>query len=544
MIDWLIIWEPSDYYLIFLMWFLPLLYKTLFWLYTIQLKEYRWDRFKEYIFTKQWKSALFSIFSILEIIFLVIALTLIILHFYWNIYVHIMYWVFYSIFFWYLAILNLFVFWKIIRNNILKPKLTGRLIILTLLVSIWLGIDFYYFSILNLFDYTYIYILSIFLFIPIIIFVFNFVSLPLVNFKKNKLMKSAINKSNSINNPIKIWITWSYWKSSVKEILSSILEQDWLTLKTPDNINTELWVSSVIMKKLNNNYKYFVAEMGAYKIWEIDLLWKIVNHKYWFLTAIWNQHMWLFWNQNNIIIWKSEIWNSVLKNSWTLYINRDNENIRKTKFNKKLNIVKYWEKLNSDAVFNILIINNWNTVFEFSYKEIKTKFSLNILWKHNILNISWIIAFLYDLWLNTTTIKKYLKNITLPKNTLEITKSWNNILIDDTYNLSDQWLLAWIEILRSYDSSYNKILILDDILELWKEAWNIHEKLWFKIWKYKNISKIYFCWVNYGTNFVKWLISGWFNKENIINNIGELEWNNVILFEWKKSKSVLKNIIN
>jgi UDP-N-acetylmuramyl pentapeptide synthase len=51
--------------------------------------------------------------------------------------------------------------------------------------------------------------------------------------------------------------------------LSSILEQDTPfsppleggVLKTPENQNTEMSVSALVLNKLNNSYKYFVAEM-------------------------------------------------------------------------------------------------------------------------------------------------------------------------------------------------------------------------------------------------------------------------------------------
>jgi len=39
---------------------------------------------------------------------------------------------------------------------------------------------------------------------PLLIFFYNLISLPLVNYKKNKLIKKAIFKSGKINNPIKI----------------------------------------------------------------------------------------------------------------------------------------------------------------------------------------------------------------------------------------------------------------------------------------------------------------------------------------------------
>jgi len=59
--------------------------------------------------------------------------------------------------------------------------------------------------------------------------------------------------------------------------LSSILEQDKypspptgthslvkgqeILLKTPENQNTEMSVSALVLNKLNNKFKYFIAEM-------------------------------------------------------------------------------------------------------------------------------------------------------------------------------------------------------------------------------------------------------------------------------------------
>ena len=301
--------------------FLPLLYKLFFWLYTIQLKEYRLDRFDEYLRTKQWKSAFFNIFFIVEVI-LIIYYGFIWWFFLWGNPYYIAFWgIGYNIMFYYLVILNIFVLWKIFRKKILMPKFTSRLIILLFLFIVWTILDLYLFYRFNLWDFIYLYILWTFLLMPLIIFFYNMLSLPLVNYKKNKQINSAIKKSKKINDIIKIWITWSYWKSSVKEFLSSVLEQDWETLKTPENQNTEMSVSALVLKKLNNKFKYFVAEMWAYKIWEISLLWKIVNHKYWFLTAIGNQHIWLFGSQENIVKGKFEIYESVVKNNWVLFVN-------------------------------------------------------------------------------------------------------------------------------------------------------------------------------------------------------------------------------
>lgn len=522
-----------EHYLLMLLSILPIVYKYSFWLYAIQLKEYRWDRFKEYLSTKQWKSALINMWSVIEFpLFIISFIT--IFNYPFEV-------IIYNVLFYFFLIQNIFILRKILKKNILKPKLTSRLLLTLLLLIIWFSLDFSFFALTNLNLYLYSYLLFIILFSPLVIFFIILLTLPIVNYLKNKRYKIASEKSKKYNKAIKIWITWSYWKSSVKEYLSSILEQDWKTLKTPENINTEMWISNLIISKLSNKFKYFVAEMWAYKIGEIDTLWKIVDHKYWFLTAIWNQHIALFWNQKNIITWKSEIANSVLKNDWILYLNWNDKLIKTRKFPKELNIVKYWNSKWSDAIYKIISTKDFKTSFEFSYKKNNTTFTTDLIWEHNIINLTWVLAFCYDIWLKTTELKKYLKNITKPKNTLNVIKTKNHILIDDTYNLSESWLYAGLDSINSFN--WDKTLVMDDILELWKQANEIHYVVWKFIAEEKKIKNVLFCWVNYSESFKKWLIDGWFNKENILSHLNDLDKHKVILFEWKKSSKYFNKLL-
>ncbi len=521
-----------EHYLILTLATLPFFYKFSFWLYTIQLKEYRWDRFKEYIFTPQWKSAAINMWTVLEFPLLLLSIIVFIDRPFEII--------MYNILLYFLLIQNLFILRKIKQKTLLLPKLTWRMKLTIALLLVWLSIDIWYIVYYELGFWVHTYILSILLFSPIVIFFIILLTLPLVNHLKNKKIKNAIEKSKQINSPIKVWITWSYGKSSVKEFIASILEQEWKTLKTPENINSELWVADIVLNKLKDSYKYFVVEMWAYRVWEINTLWNIANHKYWFLTAVWNQHIWLFWTQENIKKAKSEIANKVLENNWTLYVNWNNDNIRTIKFNKELNIVKYWKHSKADAKYNILSNKNWKTEFEFEYKKTKTKITIDLIGEHNIINLTWVIAFCYDLWFKTTEIKQYLKNLKTPQNTLHIEKREKYTIIDDTYNLSENWLQAWIEVLNSY--KWNKILVMDDILELWKDSEKIHYNIWKSIAKNNQVNQVLFVWVNYKKYLEKWLTQGKFKKENILQNLNNVTENSTILFEWKKAFNYINKL--
>ncbi len=521
-----------EHYLLLLLSIVPIIYRYSFWLYIIQLKEYRWDRFSEYISTPQWKSAVVNIWSVLELPLFLISLIIFI-----NSPFEI---IIYNVLFMYFIIQNIFIFRKIIKWNFLKPKLTWRLLMTLAILIPLIALEFYFIIFAGFTSSLYSYLLLVILFSPIYIYLSIVITLPIVNYFKNKKINRATSISNKVNKPIKIGITWSYWKSSVKEFLASVLEQDWTTLKTPNNINTEIWISTLLIRKLSDKYKYFIAEMWAYKIGEISLLWKIVNHKYWFLTAIWNQHIALFGSQKNISIGKCEIAESVLKNKGILYINWNNSNIRKAKFDKKLKIVKYWNYKWADTNYEILWLKNGKTEFIFEYKKNKSIFSISRIGEHNIVNITWVLAFCYDLWLKTIEIKKYLNKLKSPKNTLAIIEKNNQKLIDDTYNLSEDWLIAWIEVLNSFE--WTKALVVDDILELWAEAEKIHYNLWKKISKEYRLNKIFFVWVNYKKEFEKWLKDWWSKEVNIINSTIGLNEINIILFEGRKSLKYLSKL--
>lgn len=525
--------------LILLLFILPILYRFSFWFYTFQLKEYRFDRFKEYLQTPQWKKALFSIFFKFEIIFIFVLSFL-----YFFLQNLLLLQIFFLV---YLLFLNIFYLYKIFKKSVFLPKITSRLKLLLIVIFIWFILDlvwFYYFEI-SIF-LLYIYLFLIILFPYVIIFIWNFITLPIVNFKKKKLINKAILKSKKIKKPIKIAITWSYWKSSVKEYLWFILENIWNTLKTPKNINTELWVSNLILDKLNNDYDYFVAEAWAYRIGEIKTLWEIIDHKYWFITAIWNQHIWLFWSQENIIKWKTELSQKVLENNWILYVNWDNKFLKNFNYPKKLNVVKYWLWESNQAKSNILWFKDSFLEFEFNYKNKKQILKTNLLWEHNIINLTWILAFLSDLKIDFKKIKNLLKKLPTPEHTLEIIKKDDLIFIDDTYNLSIDWLFAWINVLKYFD--WEKVLVLDDILELWKDSKKIHFDIWKNIWKKKLVDKILYIWTNYKKDFEKWLLSWWFKKENILSSFSNTNKKSIVLLEWRGARKInnlqkfLKNI--
>ena len=90
---------------------------------------------------------------------------------------------------------------------------------------------------------------------------------------------------------IRIGITGSWGKTSVKFILGTILEEKYRTLVTPASFNTPMGVTKVIRTKLEPGHRVFVAEMGARHVGDIKEMCRLVHPQMGLLTSVGPQHL-------------------------------------------------------------------------------------------------------------------------------------------------------------------------------------------------------------------------------------------------------------
>ena len=522
--------------LIILLFVLPISRNSLFWSFIWQFKEYRFDRFIDFIKTFDGFKTVFNLTYTTEILVLYSLFRLDIMSSNRSIFI--------SLLIIFLVFENIFSLYKIFRKTMLMPKFTKRAVITIVFSIIIQVVLLLIFSHYILFSY----ILFAFLISQIfIIWLSILITSPITYYQKAKICKLASKKIRSFSDLITIWITWSCWKSTTKEILYQCLSEQFRTVKTPENNNTPLGISNTILKTINKNTEIFVCEMWAYCLWEIAELWDIANHKYWILSEINDQHLWLFWNIENTIKTKFELTKKIKENEWILYINWDSENcIKWLGRNNWFEVVKYWiENLDCDARIQIKEIKNMQTIFDFSYKEKIYHLTTNLIWDHNILNLAWALALAIDLWLKKSQIQNVLLNLSLPDNSFKIRElPWNVKIIDNSYNSNLSWIIASCKTLEFFNCS-NQVLILDDVLELWKQSKKLHFKLWKDLSKF-NFKWIFLVWKNYSLEIRSGLISWWFDQSKIFSkpilkkDIKELAWEeSCLLFQWRESRKYI-----
>ncbi|MBR2822665.1 MAG: UDP-N-acetylmuramoyl-tripeptide--D-alanyl-D-alanine ligase [Clostridia bacterium] len=110
---------------------------------------------------------------------------------------------------------------------------------------------------------------------------------------------------------IRIGITGSWGKTSVKFILGAMLNERYPTMVTPASFNTPMGVTKVIRTRLEPGHRIFVAEMGARHVGDIREMCRLVHPQMGLLTSVGPQHLDTFHTQERITKTKYELMDAV-----------------------------------------------------------------------------------------------------------------------------------------------------------------------------------------------------------------------------------------
>ncbi|EKE18978.1 MAG: hypothetical protein ACD_9C00180G0002 [uncultured bacterium] len=430
--------------------------------YLWQLKEYRLDRFKDFISTKQGKSFLKSYLISGRMVLLAAAI------FIWTLKNESAFYIFLVIIIF--EIIRLVR--KFLKKQINRPKLTIKTFLI-LAGAIVAEIFVLYFSsslpaVLAAYAFR-------FVIISIVVSLF-FIPTKIV---KIAVVRMAARKLRGYPNLYVIGITGSYGKSTVKNFLTQILGSQLKVVMTPKNINTEIGIAKFILKNNFSDKEIFVVEMGAYNVGEIKLICDMVHPSIGILTAINEQHLSLFGSIKKIQKAKYELLFSLPKNGLAI-INADNQYCREFIHKLSCKTRTFGEEEKNDP--NLLIKKvaqkeDGSIAFMFKLNgKIQNVFS-NISGKHNAMNIAACILAANALGMSMEKIIHNAKKLQLPEGTLQKYKYGESVVIDDSYNANPDGFAAALAVLDGYSDEYKKIVITRGMLELGEKSSQLHQEI-------------------------------------------------------------------
>ena len=269
-----------------------------------------------------------------------------------------------------------------------------------------------------------------------------------------------------------VGVTGSYGKTTVKNIIATMLAEKYKVCVTPFSYNTPLGLSKTILENLEEDDQVLVAEMGARSVGDIAELCDMVQPSVGVITGIGNQHMATFGSMEKIIQTKGEIDEYIVNRRGTMVYNIDSlpaqEMFTKSKANKyavginhKQDIFAEDLKCTSEGSEFTLHIKSKK------YKAVKT----SLLGEHNISNILIAVCVAKQFGLSDEQIIEGIKKLTPTAHRLAIIPSASAlIVIDDAYNGSVEGTKSALNVLSKFEGK--KVVITPGLVELGAEQFN------------------------------------------------------------------------
>ena len=278
----------------------------------------------------------------------------------------------------------------------------------------------------------------------------------LANFHRKKLKTKIIS------------ITGSNGKTTTKELINSVLKTHFKTYCTKGNLNNHIGVPLSLLE-ISENTEFAVIEMGANHIGEIELLSKIAEPNYGYITNFGKAHLEGFGSEEGVIKGKSELYKFLMKSSGFIFYNSDDEK-------QKYILSNYNNKFSfglDASDLNYLVKNvHPNIVLVINNIIIKS----TLFGDYNVQNIVSAIAIGLYLGVPIEKIKNGVSNYISSNNRSQLVKINTNKIILDAYNANPS---SMIEAIKSFEKSdlKNKVIILGDMYELGNLEYKFHQEI-------------------------------------------------------------------
>lgn len=309
---------------------------------------------------------------------------------------------------------------------------------------------------------------------PILVPLVHFVLAPLENLIRISYIIKAKKKLAKRTDLVKIGITGSYGKTSVKYILNKMLGQKFNVCITPHSFNTPMGLTKVILKYLKKDNQILIAEMGAKQQGDIKYLCDFIHPDHAIITGIGTQHYETFGSAENIAKTKYELVESLPKTANAIF-NIDSEECKKL-YEKCPLKNKFAISVDgkSEVVAKNAVFSTHGIAFDLSYKNELVHCKTTLLGKHNLQNILMASCLALKLGVSLEEISYSLIELEPITHRLEPIKNGNIIVLDDAYSSNEEGAKSALEVLSLY-TDYIKVCITPGIVEMGAREFETNE---------------------------------------------------------------------
>ena len=274
-------------------------------------------------------------------------------------------------------------------------------------------------------------------------------------------------------------ITGSCGKTTVKEMVASILQLKGKVLFTAGNFNNDIGVPLTLLRSQQDD-DYAVIELGANHIGEIEYTTQLVKPDIAMVNNVAAAHLEGFGSIEGVKQAKGEIYQGLAAGGIAIVNLDSNGGVKWDEVLADKNVITFSQS-NADADFfasNIVMSAAGEASFDLHIAATsqEIELSLGIIGQHNVANA--IAASIIALKMGATLeeIRSGLKHLNKVKGRVEVEELSDKIkLIDDSYNASVPAMKAAVDLLAAFQGQ--RWLILGNMAELGEESLALHRQV-------------------------------------------------------------------
>ncbi len=266
-------------------------------------------------------------------------------------------------------------------------------------------------------------------------------------------------------------------KTTVKELIASVLRQKWATLWSEASFNNDIGVPLTLLR-LEKSHQAAVLEAGTNHPGELAPLVKMIQPKYGVITSIGREHLEFFGDVAGVA--QEEGWLAeLLPADGKLFVHGDSEWTEPVARRTRATVVRvgFGEKNDWRARGVRLDKNGATFRVEASKAEFNGEYRVNLLGRHQVVNALLAVAVSEELGLGRSAVRDGLADCRPARMRMQFWEAGGVRVLDDAYNANADSTVAALETLCDLPLQGRRVAVLGDMAELGAHSEAAHAEI-------------------------------------------------------------------
>jgi UDP-N-acetylmuramoyl-tripeptide--D-alanyl-D-alanine ligase len=272
-------------------------------------------------------------------------------------------------------------------------------------------------------------------------------------------------------------VAGSNGKTTVKELLASVLRQKFSTLWSEASFNNDIGVPLTLLR-LEKSHQVAVLEAGTNHPGELAPLVQMIRPKFGVLTNIGREHLEFFGDVAGVAQEEGRL-AELLPADGKLFLNGDDVWAEKITARTKAQVVRVGLGGKNDWRAEKIRLDKNGVTFrvEAPVVEFSGEYRINLLGRHQVTNALFAIAVGAELGLSREQIQRGLADCQPPKMRLQFWEANGVRVLDDAYNANADSTVAALETLCDLPLQGRRVAVLGDMEELGAHSEAAHAEI-------------------------------------------------------------------